>query len=222
MKQLFITQQHTPELQLFFAGWGMDERLADRPGTAECDCMICFDYHDLDFDPSPLTRYQSIRVAAWSMGVWVAGQALQRCSLKPEQSIAFNGTNFPIDDERGIPTAVFQGTLDGFSQQAWEKFQRRMCGTADRLQAFKAHAPARPWTDLRDELAALRDAVNDAGPSTWKWDKAIVGLHDRIFPSTNQLRAWPETACMTVNAAHHDALLLQELINGKGQLWTNI
>ena len=136
--------------------------------------------------------------------------------------IAFNGTNFPIDDERGIPTAVFQGTLDGFSQQAWEKFQRRMCGTADRLQAFKAHAPARPWTDLRDELAALRDAVNDAGPSTWKWDKAIVGLHDRIFPSTNQLWAWPETACMTVNAAHYDALLLQELINGKGQLWTNI
>lgn len=221
MKQTFITHRNSSDLLLFFAGWGMDEHLADDMAETASDCMLCFDYHNLDFDTSALSSYRHIRVAAWSMGVWVAGQTLQHHSLSPEQCIAFNGTNHPIDDGRGIPDAVFRGTLDNFSAQTWEKFQRRMCGPADSLQAFKTHAPARSLDSLREELAALQKAIADAGPSTWKWDKAIIGLRDRIFPFINQQCAWQGTPCATVDTAHYDARLLHDLINGKEELWTN-
>lgn len=221
MKQTFITQRGSTDLMLFFAGWGMDEHLTDCPTETACDCMLCYDYHDLNFDTSPLARYRHFRVAAWSMGVWVAGQTLHKHALSPERCMAFNGTNFPIDDERGIPAAVFRGTLGGFSVQTWEKFQRRMCSTAGSLLTFKAHAPTRPLTSLRSELTALRDAIAGHGPSAWKWDKAVIGLRDRIFPTENQQRAWEGTPHITADVAHYDARLLHDLINGKEELWTN-
>ena len=37
---------------LFFAGWGSDENLFAGPVQEECDCLLCFDYKDLDFDLS--------------------------------------------------------------------------------------------------------------------------------------------------------------------------
>ncbi len=219
MKQLFIAQNNQPGLLLFFAGWAMDEHLASDLSFPDIDCMLCFDYRDLRFDVSPLSRYRHLYAAAWSMGVWVAGQTLQRLPIRPEQSVAFNGTNHPVDNKLGIPSSIFEGTLRGFSEQTWEKFQRRMCGSAANLQTFKTHQSKRPLNELQDELAALYKNISSLGASTWHWDKAIIGLHDRIFPAANQQQAWQDTEIILADTAHYDAGYLNDLICGKEYIY---
>ena len=99
---------------LFFAGWGSDENLFAGPVQEECDCLLCFDYKDLDFDYSLLEGYREIRVMAWSMGVWVACQTLAGKEYPYGMRLAVNGTPCPIHDTKGIPEAIFQGTLENF------------------------------------------------------------------------------------------------------------
>ena len=48
------TNHKQDRLLLFFAGWGMDERPFIQYTPRESDFMICYDYHTLDFDTSPL------------------------------------------------------------------------------------------------------------------------------------------------------------------------
>lgn len=222
MKQSFIKQKGSSRLTLFFAGWGMGEGLlAPLPEDTD-DVMLCFDYRDLQFDAAPLAAYASIRVVAWSMGVWVAGRVLPSLALPWEHALAFNGTPWPVDDLRGIPESIFKGTLDNLSEQTLSKFRRRMCGSAPALKDFLQHAPDRSWETLRDELAALYEAITRTGPATdWHWDKAFIGTEDHIFPSANQLRAWENLTTQTVHAAHYDADCIQQLAEGKETLWIN-
>ena len=90
------------------------------------------------------------------------------------------------------------------------------------LKDFLQHAPDRSWETLRDELAALYEAITRTGPATdWHWDKAFIGTEDHIFPSANQLRAWENLTTQTVHAAHYDADCIQQLAEGKETLWIN-
>lgn len=102
MKQVFIKKEGNPRLLLFFAGWGSDENLFHRPVAEGYDYLLCFDYRTLDFDYSLLDGYREIRLLAWSMGVWVAGQILSGRTCPWKMKLAVNGTSFPIDDQRGI------------------------------------------------------------------------------------------------------------------------
>ena len=94
------------EALLFFAGWGMDETPFMHNLPPNKDLIICYDYRSLDFDSTLLSTYDGIYVVAWSMGVWAASQVLPDSNLPLKQSIAINGTPFPIDDMRGIPLKV--------------------------------------------------------------------------------------------------------------------
>ena len=216
MRQVFVHKAGNPGLLLFFAGWGMDERLVDVPWDGDCDCMVCFDYRTMDFDASLLAAYRSVRVAAWSMGVWAAGQVLSSVALPWAETVAFNGTPWPVDDRRGIPAAMFQATLDNFSERTLAKFRRRMCGSEEELQAFMAHASLRPPVELRDELSALA-GIAGWEPAPWTWDCAFIGARDRIFPAANQLRAWEGTAHRLIDAAHYDARWLRLLLTKGGE-----
>ena len=114
-----------------------------------------FDYRTLEFDYSLLDGYREIRLLAWSMGVWVAGQILSGRTYPWEMKLAVNGTPFPIDDRRGIAEAVFHGTLENFSDAALARFRRRICGGAGQVREFLSHQPYRTTEELGAELAAL-------------------------------------------------------------------
>ena len=132
------------EALLFFAGWGMDETPFMHNLPPNKDLIICYDYRSLDFDSTLLSTYEGIYVVAWSMGVWAASQVLPDSNLPLKQSIAINGTPFPIDDMRGIPPAIFEGTLNNLNEATLQKFRRRMCGSGSAFQAFLEIAPQRP------------------------------------------------------------------------------
>ena len=53
MIQTFISRRHTDDLILLFAGWGMDTHPFACLSHIGCDCCVCYDYTDLNFDTTP-------------------------------------------------------------------------------------------------------------------------------------------------------------------------
>lgn len=221
---------------LFFAGWGMDERPFLEYLPVDKDCMICYDYRSLSFDDSLLAPYRQIRVVAWSMGVWAASRILSGRNLPVSESIAVNGTPWPIDDERGIATAVFRGTLEGLNEDTLQKFRKRMCGSKEALEHFMKHVPLRTTEDLHEELTligklyAMQVNTGEAYPACFtgessreiqhpphahkppfEWNKIYIGMQDKIFPVTNQQTAWEGKNITTVHCAHYPYTLWPEL-----------
>ncbi|MBE2895339.1 DUF452 family protein [Pasteurellaceae bacterium HPA106] len=174
------------KLILYFAGWSSAPNAVEHWVIPDdCDALACFDYRTLDFSPD-LRAYDEITVVAWSLGVWVAQQVLGQ-GLPIVNSIAINGTGLPIDDDFGIPQAVFSATLQHLDAAGRVKFERRMCGTREILRVYQQF-PARALAEIYDELAALERAINAAPKRTFRWHKAIIGIHDRIFPAESQVR----------------------------------
>lgn len=217
MKQIFRVNQHHPRLTLFFAGWGMDETPFLDYCPQDSDWMICYDYRQLNFDVKALANYREIHLIAWSMGVWAASQVMRQAPAlagNVVQSTAINGTPYPVNEEQGIPPAIFEGTLHGLSEASLHKFQRRMCANGEAFRYFQSIAPHRPWEELRDELAAIGRQCHALPSSGFVWNRAIIGDSDRIFSPQAQQRAW-EACCSSiqhVEAAHYDYDLLQQYI----------
>lgn len=153
------------------------------------DAAIVWDYTDLSTPLPFLEGRERVDLIAWSMGVWAATQTLHRVSLA--SATAVNGTPWPIDDVRGIPEAVFDATLAGFSEAGLLRFRRRMCGGAAGLTGFMAYAPQRDVADLGTELAALGQAIRTRPERPFAWTRAIACKEDRIFPLAAQQAAFP-------------------------------
>lgn len=141
MKQHFIIKNNQKHLLLFFAGWGMDETPFLTIHPTDKDWMICYDYRSLAFDTDLLETYSQITLIAWSMGVWAASQIMKQYPHLPvSQSIAINGTLYPIHETKGIAHSIFDGTLQGLNEQTLQKFQRRMCGSIADYKTFQTYS----------------------------------------------------------------------------------
>ena len=221
MKQRFIKRENNPRLLLFFTGWGSDERLFDRPVADGYDCLLCFDYRSLEFDYTLLEGYREIRLLAWSMGVWAAGQTLAGRDYPWQMRLAVGGTPYPIDDRLGIPEAVFRGTLEHFSDAVLVRFRRRICGMAEQVKKFLAHAPYRSTEELHEELQALETAVRRPS-APFSWDKALIGTRDKIFPPANQREAWRDIEVIERDVEHYDEELFDRLLSGEEEAWTRL
>ena len=118
-----------------------------------------------EFDASLLKEYREINVIGWSMGVWAATQVMGKLqetdtALVIKNSIAINGTPYPIDDTYGIPTAIYHGTLEGLTGPSLHKFLRRMCFNGEAFKEFLNITPRRPLEELK-EVASLSKAFPD-------------------------------------------------------------
>lgn len=211
MRQVYLIKEGHPCLLLFFAGWGMDENPFSGYNPAGCDWMICYDYRSLKFDYSLLKEYSSIRLIAWSMGVWAASQIFDDSLVRISESVAINGTNYPVDSEKGIDLMVFQGTLQGLNQVTLDKFFRRMCGLSPDLIAFIKKAPRRGIEELKDELRCIGEWSAKLSPSTFRWGRAIVGSRDKIFLPACQQRAWKNTCVEVRDIEHYSEKCFEEV-----------
>lgn len=218
MKQYFIQKKNHCRLVLFFAGWGMDEHpfLDYRP--EDSDLLLCYDYRSPKFDFSLLKGYRRIRLIGWSMGVRAAPEALQQADLPIEESIAVNGTMTPVDNEKGIPEVIFQGTLEGLDERNLLKFRRRMCGGSEALKAFLEKAPQRGVEELREELCRIGERATALPPPAFRWEKAIVGKADLIFTPGCQQNAWRDTGteCVYLDMSHYSEEILRRLLLAEG------
>ena len=209
MKHEFIHRDDNPRLLLIFAAWGMDAnpfRHISRPGY---DVLIIWDYRDLSFDWSIVAGYDEIALIAWSMGVYAASMTIHSIDHLITARIAVNGTMSPVDDLKGIPVAVFEGTAATLDDRNLRKFFRRMCGDRATTDRFMLAAPSRPVGELVDELRAIYPEPWFANPKVESWDRAIIGRQDAIFPSCNQQRAWAGTPVVVLDRPHY--IDLQEI-----------
>lgn len=215
MKYEFLQQRpeaHT--LDLLMAGWAADAHIFEELPPTDADLVVCYDYRDLQLDTTQWKHYDSVRLAAWSMGVWAAEHTEALGDLPIVERTALNGTPWPIDDSRGIPEAIFLSTLGGFSDRNLVKFRHRMCGSDYRY--FMNHLPQRPVEELRDELRHLAQCVPTIPvDSSFVWDKAFVGEGDLIIPVSNQQNAWRERGLspQMVEGAHYSPQLFEQWRN---------
>lgn len=201
MRSTFIhkgSKHHS--LIVFFAGWGMDDKPFRSLPSNGCDVLVCYDYTDLTPVALPGNEYSTIFVFAWSFGVYAATLQMINGGLHPNLAIAINGTMFPIDDTKGIPSAIFNSTLEHLSEESLRKFRLRMCGSRALFASFSEHLPDRSINSLRDELIAVKQSYATQHPLI-QWDKAYISSEDRIFPPENQERGWEnfteETICLS-------------------------
>lgn len=198
----FIKKEGNARLLLIFAGWGMDARPFGALVAEGYDIAVAWDYTDEQVDRELLSRYREIAVIAWSMGVYEAARCLPGADLPVTLTVAVNGTMTPVNDLTGIPTAVFDGTLASLSEATLQRFNRRMCGSAPALNAYNATKPQRDIDSLRLELESIgRRARLEAVPEL-RWDAAVIGGRDMIFPAEGQRNAWQGISVTETDEPH--------------------
>ncbi len=70
--------------------------------------------------------YQEIYLVAWSIDCLGGGTGVAKSeSCHPPKAVAINGTPKPNDDQFGIPSAIFQGTLDHLNATTRNKFEHQ-------------------------------------------------------------------------------------------------
>jgi biotin synthesis protein BioG len=191
MTTAWLNKEGSPVLTLYFGGWGFDERsVCHLAGSG--DILMFHDYRVLpDTPPVDTTNYARVDLIAWSMGVWAAALLLPRWGIAPRRAVALNGTERPVDDHHGIPTALYALTERGMDERGLEKFIRRMLdGPRERLAFDAAHRPRRPIEEQVEELRRVREQAAAAACPGLPWDTVYISRQDHIFPTGNQQDWW--------------------------------
>ncbi len=190
---------------LFFAGWGMDPAPFADISLPGHDLLLIYDYSQLERTvPSEMAgnRYDQLHLVAWSMGVWAAATVLDRGAAGFASTLAVNGTLTPIDDTRGLGTAVYDTMIHNLTPDTLHAFYDSMFAVSSEAARFRACRPHRCREDLRRELISLRDAYREFGPAPDIFTRKLVSSRDRVFPARNQLRAWGRENCILVKTGH--------------------
>jgi biotin synthesis protein BioG len=187
MEKVWINQQNSSQLLLFFNGWGMDEKPFNHLGTSkDLDVLMVYDYTNLD-NAHDLCKdfadYKSVHLVAWSLGVFVAAKVL--AGIKFASTKAINGTLMPIDENEGIAPIIFQGTIDSWGEVARIKFNRRMCGTYS-----KQFNVTRSIESQKSELISLKEQIINSSVPENIFQQATISLNDKIFTRQAQERHW--------------------------------
>jgi biotin synthesis protein BioG len=186
MKRKWISKQGAPELLIFFNGWGMDEKpFVNLNIRDDLDVIMFYDYTDIE-KVEVFKDYEALHLVAWSLGVFAAAQAVGGMNFV--NSVAVNGTLNPINEDEGISPAIFQGTIDSWSEVARKKFNRRMCGR--HRSQFEHDSPNRAVEDQKAELIALKEQIENTPEPENIFKEAVIGVDDRIFTREAQERYW--------------------------------
>ncbi len=220
MDKLFLRHDNSHSLLIIFLGWGFPpESFAgiNKPGF---NILLLSRYRglsgsDIDREIAETIRTEwkdyerdcgEVIVIGWSFGVKAASAFLASTKIPVTLCMAVNGTEHHIDDSRGIPYSIFNGTLNGLSENSFAKFRLRSAGSRDLLAKLdaKASTVTIDIEDLRDELrwfASMSTSTSDICRSIW--DKIIVGMDDRIFPPENQITSWEGHDIFTIKGMPH-------------------
>ena len=134
MQSEFIFKSSSRRLIVLFLGWGMDASPFRHLARSGFDILALWDYTGLDRPGSwerDMTEfasvcggYDEVVIVAWSYGVRIASGFLEswNASLPVTLTLAVNGTPMHVDEQYGIPPAIFDGTLQRLAEPTIRKF----------------------------------------------------------------------------------------------------
>lgn len=206
MNLLFLPNQYaTDRLIILFLGWGCPPECFRRLSKPGYDLLIISDYVDWNADTldamiasirepaEDATSYCEIVVVAWSFGVRMAADFIDRSKRNITLRLAINGSIRHIDDNFGIPRKIFDATIDGLSQIGLRKFRLRTAGSKTIFEnCLDVSDTPEEFERYRRELVFFGKISEQEIPESMQclFDKAVVGTADRIFPPENLRREW--------------------------------
>ncbi len=191
MKTYIRRRDTNDQLIVLYGGWGADENVFTPLCTDDFDFILFYNYSADEALVLPEMKvYRKIIIIGWSLGVWAAEYLSLRTGIKPDLTIAVNGTPIPADDRFGIPLKVFEGTLENISETNMEKFYLRMFGDKKTYMTNADRIPHRTIKSLNDELRWLYNRIMEQTEPGFRWDYAVTSENDRIFPSENVKSYW--------------------------------
>lgn len=213
MQSEFIFKSSSRRLIVLFLGWGMDASPFRHLARSGFDILALWDYTGLDRPGSwerDMTEfasvcggYDEVVIVAWSYGVRIASGFLEswNASLPVTLTLAVNGTPMHVDEQYGIPPAIFDGTLQRLAEPTIRKFYRRMFSSSEAFANFMEYKPDRSAASLKSELEVFaRLKPLDAGAV---WNVALIDDADLIFPSAAQRAFWPSEKAVTLGSQGH-------------------
>lgn len=190
----------------------MDENHLLRLNSTDYDVLICSDYQDLspnNINIEKLNNYNAVTIISWSMGVFAAN-VLKKYLNNIKFSIAINGTLKPVDDQYGIPEAIFGATLNNFNADTREKFYKRMFKNNENFEEFFINQPKRNADEQKAELISLQNYIIKGQNDESSFDRVIIGKYDKIIPSKNQINAWSSSnSPIIIEEGHYPFFLWQ-------------
>jgi pimeloyl-[acyl-carrier protein] methyl ester esterase len=191
MKTYIRRREKNNHLVLLYGGWGTDENVFIPLCNDEFDFVLFYNYSANEALVLPeMKRYEKITLIGWSLGVWAAGYLLPKTGIKPDVTIAVNGTPLPADDQYGIPVKVFEETLNNITEENLEKFYLRMFGDMKTYKTNITRIPHRTIKSLHDELRWMYNRIMEQKEPGFAWDYVVTSEKDRVFPSKNLIAYW--------------------------------
>jgi len=193
MKTFLRRFEHNKELIVLFGTWGIDEKAFTNLCNENFDFILFYNYSaDEPLILPEMKTYRKVTVIGWSLGVWAAEYYSRKLGIKPDITIAINGTPVAADDKYGIPLKIFESTLENISNYSMAKFYLRVFGTKSRYEANKGTIPTRSAKSLQDELRWLYNRMMEPVETGFVWDYSLIGSEDRVFRASNLMSYWSE------------------------------
>lgn len=191
MKTYISRREKNKRLVVVYGGWGTDENVFTPLCSDDFDFILFYNYSaDEAFVLPEIKIYEKITLIGWSIGVWAAEYLSAKTGIKPDVTIAVNGTPIPADDHYGIPRSEFESTLNNITEMDMEDFYIRMFGDKRTYKTNINRVPVRTVKSLHDELRWLYNRIMEQKEPGFRWDYAVISSKDKIFPAKNLLGYW--------------------------------
>lgn len=190
MQVEWLQKENRDKVVVFFAGWGADVNPFLHLSSNENDILFCYDLSGIrELDLSQLLEsYKTVVGIGWSMGVWGLSEAAKCFTF--DRLFAINGTPYPVSNEHGINPRIFSATLNSLSSQSLLKFVRRMCNDSSILSQYLTCSPKRELSNILNELQFIDEEIKKGVDKPSRFDVALIGSNDRIFPFDSQFAYW--------------------------------
>jgi biotin synthesis protein BioG len=207
MKTFLRRFENNRELIILFGTWGIDDKAFSNLCTDRFDFILFYNYSaDEPLILPEMKTYRRVTVIGWSLGVWAAEFYSRRMGIRPDLTIAINGTPVAADDHYGVPLKIFEATLNNITNYSMAKFYLRVFGNKSSFERNRPIIPSRSVKSLHDELRWIYNRMMEPVQTGFVWDYSLIGTEDRVFRASNLISYWnmhPETRQIIVESPHY-------------------
>jgi pimeloyl-[acyl-carrier protein] methyl ester esterase len=191
MKTYIRRREKNNHLVVLYGDCGTDENLFTPLCNDEFDFILFYNYSANEALVLPeMKTYEKITLIGWSLGVWAAEYISPKTGIKPDITIAVNGTPIPVDDQYGIQPDIFERVLNNINEENIDKFYLRMFGDKKTYQDNIDRVPRRTLKSTHGELRWLYNRIMEQKEPGFRWDFAVTSDQDPMFPLKNLSGFW--------------------------------